>query len=209
MDIAGQESDETLLRRIGRGDEAAFALLVRRHSDKFYALAWRMLADRGDAEDVVQEAFLKLWQNPALYNADKGVRFTTWFYRVVTNLAIDRSRKRGRTVYSERLELFESAQTSPEQNAANVQKEKALEAAIQDLPEKQRAALNLCFYEELSNKDAAAILGIGVKALESLLMRAKAGLRKALESNGMIESRPQPERGQGGDYDERKKRKSA
>ena len=84
--------DESLLERVGEGDGAAFAVLVRRHRDRYYRLAYRYTARHEEAEDIVQVAFIKLWETPDIWNPRRGARFTTWFYRVVVNLCLD-SRK--------------------------------------------------------------------------------------------------------------------
>lgn len=187
MTALDEENDESLVARVQGGDHQAFALLVRRHSGMFYAAAYRMLNSAAEAEDVVQDSFLKFWNNPGLWDPRRKVKFTTWFYRVVTNAAIDAGRRRKRTVSGEGVfEILPDARPGAEEtlHAAHVQD--ALENAIQALPERQRAALNLCFYEGLSNKEAAEILGIKHKALESLLMRAKAGVKDHLMQDGFL-----------------------
>lgn len=188
-------SDEELMVRVKSADHEAFSVLVTRHTRMFYAAAYRMYPYQDEAEDIVQEAFLKLWQRPEIWKADKGAKFTTWFYRVVTNLAIDYARKKKNTKGFEVLDRITDDSAS-QQDAMEVdQQQQMLEQAIQELPERQRIALNLCFYEELSNKEAAEIMEVGVKALESLLMRAKAGLKDILIRQGSL-SEYQKEEGQ-------------
>lgn len=172
--------DESLMVRIQKGDHQAFSILVRRHAQRFFAAAYRMSGRADEAEDVVQEAFLKLWQRPQAFDAGKGAKFTTWFYRVVTNLAIDKGRRRKNEVGPSALDFIADDRESAQACLEVSEKGRAVEAAIQSLPARQKLALNLCFYEELSNKEAAEILGVGVKALESLLMRAKAALKEKL-----------------------------
>ena len=181
--MAGQEqdNDESLMVRVSRGDHQAFATLVERHSDMFYAAAYRMCGQVQESEDVVQDAFLKLWQKPDSFDPKKGTKFSTWMYRVVTNLAIDHLRKKkGKYDSADALEYLVDEAPAADVRISMDEEQLVLETAIQKLPERQKAALNLCFYEGLSNKEAADILDIGVKALESLLMRAKAGLRENL-----------------------------
>lgn len=163
--------------RVLQADHGAFSELVRRHSQRFYACAYRMCRNAELSEDVVQDAFLKLWQRPEIWDADKGAKFTTWFYRIVTNQAIDAMRKIKPTSGSDVLEFLSDGLIGQDENLALRQQQEQVERAIAALPERQRIALNLCFYEELSNREAAEIMDVGVKALESLLMRAKAGLR--------------------------------
>lgn len=176
--------------RVKRGDHGAFAMLARRHANMYFAAAYRMSGDSHEAEDVVQEAFLKLWSKPAAFDVSKGVKFTTWFYRVVTNLAIDRRRKYGRIKVSDDIPDMPDQSMRADESLQEAQERGALEAAIQALPDRQRAALNLCFYEGLSNKEAALAMGVGIKALESLLMRAKTALKEHFVREGLIRENP-------------------
>lgn len=182
----GQESDEILLQKIAAGNAGAFSLLVNRHADRFYAVAWRLCANKHDAQDVVQEAFLKLWQFPEKFDPGKGAKFTTWFYRVVCNVALDGRRKSANRRETEVSGLIADSGMRQDEVLQMSEDQLLLERAIADLPEKQRAALNLCFYEGLSNAEAAGILGIRIKALESLLMRGKAGVRDRLIRSGVL-----------------------
>lgn len=174
------DSDESLVARICEGDHQAFSQIVEQHSGLFFHAAYRMCANSEEAEDIVQDAFLKLWDKPEAFRADKGAKFTTWFYRVVTNLAIDRTRRRKPQTHPDVLDYIADQKPLADEALEQNQKGDVLEAAIQKLPERQKAALNLCFYEGLSNKEAAEILNVGVKGLESLLMRAKKSLKEQL-----------------------------
>ena len=178
------EDDESLMVYIRNGDHEAFAVLVTRHSRMFYAAAYRMCSHQEEAEDIVQDAFLKLWKNPERWDPENGAKFTTWFYRVVTNQALDHVRKKKPSSKSDILDRFEDDRPDQLESLEESRLQGDLEEAIQALPDRQKAALNLCFYEGLSNKEAAEILGVGVKALESLLMRAKSGLRDELARAG-------------------------
>ncbi|MCB9989654.1 MAG: sigma-70 family RNA polymerase sigma factor [Rhodospirillales bacterium] len=182
-----QYDDESLVALIKQQDHRAFSILVNRHTDRFYGLAWRMTANNQEAEDIVQEAFLKLWQNPALYNPRKNAKFVTWFYRVVTNISIDRLRRNKKTVGVDHFDYVADDRAGQDENMEADERQEYLERAIQDLPDKQKTALNLCFYEGLSNKEAADIMGVKIKALESLLMRAKAGIKDRLIRQGLRE----------------------
>ena len=173
--------------RIQRADHQAFATLVRRHSGMFYACAYRVSGVQEEAEDAVQDAFLKLWKKPALWQVGRGAKFTTWFYRVVVNTATDRLRRNVRYSPGDAPLEYMSDDAPPQDDIMEEEeRQRALEGAIQALPERQKLALNLCFYEGLSNKEAADILGVGLKALESLLMRAKSGLKQALSEQGIL-----------------------
>ena len=178
--------DEALMARVQMRDHDAFSVLVARHTNRFFACAYRYTRHAQDAEDVVQDAFVKLWRKPGSWDAEKGAKFTTWFTRVVTNTALDHLRKKRPDADTDQVE---SAQDKNDitQEIEMSEQQAALEEAIQSLPERQQMALNLCFYDEMSNKDAAEMMDIGVKALESLLMRAKAGVRDTLTRNGVLE----------------------
>jgi RNA polymerase sigma-70 factor (ECF subfamily) len=169
-------SDEFLLQNLQEGSHEAFTELVNRHSRRFFGLAYRLVSNKSDAEDIVQEAFLKLWDRPRLWKPGGEAKFTTWFYRVVINLCLDHKKKRRPLSLSEDVDPVDA---NPGQDALlDVhQKQAALEKFIWELPERQQLALNLCFYEGLSNEQAAKIIGVKLKALQSLLMRAKTTLK--------------------------------
>lgn len=178
------DNDESLMRMIRQGSHQAFAILVRRHTDRFYAAAFRMTGRAAEAEDMVQDAFLKIWQKPDLWKDDKGAKFTTWFYRILVNQNIDRMRKGQKMAADNSVLPFVADQRSgPEEETAMNEEQRQIETAIAALPERQRTALNLCFYEGLSNADAAGVMGVKIKALESLLIRAKTGLRDYMKRN--------------------------
>lgn len=170
--------DWQCLSAIREGDHAAFECLVNRHAQRYYRLAFRLLRREQDAEDVVQDAFLHLWQHPNSYDPAKATRFTTWFYRVITHRCIDRQRswRRFLPLTEEQPDHALGADTS----LGISEEQRLVEQAIARLPTRQRIAITLTFYEALSNKEAAEIMKIKVGALESLLMRAKSTLREKL-----------------------------
>lgn len=165
-----------MLEHIADGSHHAFSILVERHTPRFYAVAYRFLRSRAEAEDIVQDAFLKLWERPGMWQSDRQAKFTTWFYRVVVNLCLDKQKKKAPLPMPEYVEFADGTPAQDEMLAAR-QAQQVLEAAIAQLPERQRTALNLCFYEGLSNQEAADIMGVNLKALQSLLMRAKMTLK--------------------------------
>lgn len=178
MDISVPHlDDESLIRQVQNGKHEAFAELVNRHSKRFYGTAYRLLFSRTDAEDVVQQAFLKLWERRLSWNQNKGAKFTTWFYRIVVNLCLDHKRKKRPMPLSENMEIVDR-QDGQDMLLQKKQKRVLLDLFIQELPERQQVALNLCFYEGLSNQEAAEIIGIKLKALQSLIMRAKTTLKE-------------------------------
>lgn len=152
-------------------------MLVTRHTARYYGLAYRTLFNKMEAEEVVQESFLKLWQRPEAFDRGKGTRFSTWFYRVVANTCIDRNRKK-KPVLVEDIDLASAQESSADDAYYRKEQKRLVDSLILDLPDTQRMALNLCFYEELSNQEAADIMGLNLKALQSLIIRAKSTLKE-------------------------------
>lgn len=174
-----ETADEALMARIAGGDRVAFSTLVSRHLDRAVRTAQRLLGDRGEAEDVAQDAFLRVWQHADRWRPEGG-RFTTWLYRVVVNAAIDRLR-RPRTAPIEDVAEPEDERPNAFRTLHQAEVAKSVRAAVGELPERQRTALTLCHYEGLGNIEAAEVMGITVGALESLLIRAKRHLRERLQ----------------------------
>jgi RNA polymerase sigma-70 factor (ECF subfamily) len=172
--------DHDLLARIQQGSHQAFAVLVQRHSDRFYRLAYRYAQDRDAAEDIVQEAFLRLWENPSSWQPQRNTKFTTWFYRIVVNLCLDWRKRKRPVELDEAIALADERETLDE-TLIRSEEQRLLEGAIAALPERQRLALNLCFGEGLSNQEAADVMGLKLKALQSLIMRAKATLKERMK----------------------------
>lgn len=172
--------DRELLMLIQEGSHGAFAALARRHAERFYRLAYRYVQDREAAEDLVQDAFLKLWEDPAKWQPDRNSRFTTWFYRVMVNLSLDWQKKKRPVAVEEGPEMVDP-EAPPEAALIRAQRDRLLEKEIAGLPERQRTALNLCFGTGLSNREAAEVMGVNLKALQALLMRAKATLKERLK----------------------------
>lgn len=183
---AGRDTDErALMTCVAAGDAQAFELLVTRHNAMVHAIAWRMLGDATEAEDVVQEAFVKLWVNAKGWTPAGG-GLGGWLRRISTNACLDRLR-RSRFVADE--ELPERADEAPPADVAldATRRREAVAASIQALPDRQRAAIVLTYHEGVSNIEAAEILGIGVKALESLLVRARQALTRTLADRGLLD----------------------
>lgn len=167
------------MAKAGQGDASAFAGLVHRHSAWAVGFVERLLGIRADAEDVVQQAFLRVWQNAEDWQPN--AKFRTWFYQILYRLAVDQIRVRRRQPGFE--ELDEQAHAHPDDPASHWQQQRQgadIRAALMSLPERQRTALVLCHYQGLSQKEAAALLAVNEGALESLLSRARAGLRQRL-----------------------------
>ncbi|GAB4125668.1 MAG: RNA polymerase sigma factor [Rhodothalassiaceae bacterium] len=171
--------DEDLLARISDGDRVAFAMLVTRHGNRSLAIAEHLLGDRAEAEDVVQESFVKLWTDASRFDPARA-RFATWFYRVLSNAALDRLRRRRRLVALPDGYDGVDGEDDAEETMLRDQRVCRVRAAIDALPERQRLALVLCHFEGISNREAGEIMKLGVKGVESLLVRARRQLRASL-----------------------------
>jgi RNA polymerase sigma-70 factor (ECF subfamily) len=176
-----EKGDHELLTLIQGGSRDAFAGLVRRHTERFYRLAYRYVQNRETAEDIVQDAFLKLWEDPGKWQPERNSKFTTWFYRIVVNLCLDWQKRKRPVVLDDELPLADERETV-EEAMIRAHEQKLLEREIAALPERQRRALNLCFDEGLSNREAAEVMGLNLKALQSLIMRAKTTLKERIKA---------------------------
>ena len=174
-----RDGDDTLIARTAGGDERAFAELIARHGDRIAALARHLLGPAADTDDIVQESFLRLWTQAPAWRPG-GAQVSTWLYRVASNLCIDRLRKPAATALDTIAEPADP-RPRPDQDHAASRAAMRVEAALQQLPPRQRMALVLCHFEELSNIEASELMGITVEALESLLARGRRTLRHALE----------------------------
>lgn len=164
--------------RAGRGDPAAIQALVARKLPRILALATRMLGDAAEAEDVAQEAMLRVWRQAPKWQPG-AARFDTWLHRVGLNLCYDRLRRRRETPVADPPEQPDPG-PAPDAGLAAADLGVQVDRALAALPERQREAIVLCHYQELSNIDASALMGISVEALESLLSRGRRALRAAL-----------------------------
>ncbi|MET0545682.1 MAG: RNA polymerase sigma factor [Caulobacterales bacterium] len=177
--MSDQDPDIEDVRRIAAGDAAAAASLVRRRAPKILALARRMLNDPAEAEDVAQEVFLRVWKHAGSWQPG-AAKFETWLHRVATNLCLDRLRRRREVRMGDDFpEIPDDAPSSDETIMAS-QRLLRVREALDALPERQRMAIELCNFQELSNIEAAAALEVSVDALESLLARGRKSLRQAL-----------------------------
>ncbi|MDE1149248.1 MAG: RNA polymerase sigma factor [Azospirillaceae bacterium] len=177
--ILPEPGDDALLARIAEGDRQAFALLAGRHAPKAMKLAQRILGNAADADEVVQEAMLRVWTGAKNWIPDGRARFSTWLHRVVVNLCVDRRR---RPAFAGLEGIPEPPDPTPSAVSmmARQQTAKLVSQALAELPERQRLAVTLCYYEERSAADAAQILSLSVSAVESLLARARRALRVRL-----------------------------
>jgi len=170
--------DASLVAAAANGDAAAFRSLVDRHLSGVLAVARRMLRDDAEAEDVAQEALLRLWRSAdGLEVGPQGLR--PWLRRVVSNLCVDRMRSGRRLMVVEEVpDRAEPATQLTQMEARDVSQR--VDAALKELPDRQRMALTLFHYEGLSQVEVGRIMGISDEAVESLLARARRNLKGAL-----------------------------
>lgn len=173
--------DEALLVLYANGDRLAAAALTRRLVPRVLGYAARLLADRAEAEDVTQEAMLRLWKIAPDWRSGEA-QVSTWLYRVVTNLVTDRQRARLRRAATTLDDAPEVADEGRGAVAGMIEADRmaALDAALAKLPDRQRQAVVLRHLEGLSNPEIAVIMDIGTEAVESLTARGKRSLAAIL-----------------------------
>jgi RNA polymerase sigma-70 factor (ECF subfamily) len=178
-----------LARRALKGDQQAFAEIVALYQDKLYHMAFRMLGSRQEAEDVTQEAFLRVYRNLDRY--DESMKFSTWIYRIATNLCIDRLRKR-KAIYSLDAEsnehegldgyaLIPSDNRTPESETLLTETQRIVREAIDTLPAKYKSVMVLRYLHDLSLQEIGEVLDMPVTTVKTRVHRGREFLRKKLE----------------------------
>ena len=175
-----KQDDNVLLVAFAKGDRSAAQQLTERLMPKIYSHAYYRLGNIADAEDVTQEAFLKLWKIAPNWKYDKA-QVSTWLYRVVYNLCKDRYRRATLENLSSAQEVIDGIQ-SPTDNIDAQYRQKALYDAMSILPENQRLAIQLRHIDELSNPEIAEIMELSIEAVESLTARGKRKLIEILQT---------------------------
>lgn len=191
-------TDTALMRLVSHGDRRAFSMLVERYLGRAMVIVRGFDGLAGDAEDIAQEAFSRVWikapkwvapdENTSLAErqASGQASFTTWFQRIVVNLCIDRQRRLGKSrgrrfIDLETAPILVDEAPDPARHLLQRERDGQVRRAIDALPERQRLAITLCAMEGHSNADAASIMGLHIKALEGLLVRARRHLRQYLQ----------------------------
>ncbi|MGO9204518.1 MAG: RNA polymerase sigma factor [Limisphaerales bacterium] len=189
--LSTDERDANDMSRLAGGHDAALNDLMERHAGRLFHYLARSLQDEGDAADLAQETFVKIYQNRAKF--DPGRKFTTWLYAIASNLVRDRYRWRSR---HQRVSLdaehdrtgpglkdtLTAAEPPPDQSLQTEERAEVVRKAVAALPEELRSAVILSEYEGLSQAEIGAVLRCSAKAVESRLYRARGHLRKRLES---------------------------
>ena len=180
--IAANEAvaDVELVQRVALGERDAVRQVVDTHLTSLTQFASRMLGDPKEAEDVTQETFLRLWRRAKGWKPQ--AKLSTWLHRVAYNLCVDKLRARRVRAGAEPLQTTEPP-TVPVSVLERREAAQAVNEALAELPDRQRAAINLVYYQGLRNYEAAQIMGVHVDALESLLARARRKLRQRLQGS--------------------------
>jgi RNA polymerase sigma-70 factor (ECF subfamily) len=175
-------SDDALLVLYANGDSRAAAELMQRLAPRSFGVAMRVLGNAAEAEDVTQEAMMRLWRMAPDWEPGQA-KVSTWLYRVVMNLCIDlKRRQRGGHIDLDAIpEPPDPARSAPE-HLQELARQDALQQALMQLPERQRQAVVLRHIEELTNPEISGIMEISVEAVESLTARGKRTLAKILAS---------------------------
>ena len=181
--ITTSSSDQELLEAVrDRQNKTAFEFIVRRYEEKVFGLCFRIINSREEAEDIAQEVFIKLWEQPDDWQP--AAKFSTWLYKVTTNRCLNRLRflkfKSFLPFTSEFDEFYVSDENSPESDLISIEKSKLFQQAFLKLPGRQKAALHLRYWENLPVGEVAEALGVTVKSAESLIYRGKKALGERL-----------------------------
>ena len=171
-----QLDEARLVALVRKGDQRAYSDLVVRHLPAIEVYAKRIVNDDTLAQDIAQDVMVVLWQRSSDFNPNKA-RLTTWLHRIAHNRCIDVLRKRQREVS---WDPSESEHPLTESDTPRAQQ--PIDVALMRLPESQRTALVLTYYQNLSNREVAEIMNSSVRAVESLLVRARGNLKKQLET---------------------------
>jgi RNA polymerase sigma-70 factor (ECF subfamily) len=175
-----EASDEELMALVSAGDHAAFRALMGRHMRRAIRVAQGVTGNAAEADDVGQEAFVRVWRRAASFDPAIA-RFTTWMHQIVVNLAIDRMRR-------PRTEPIELAEEMPDQAPGalsvliDAEEQQAVRSALAQMPERQRAAITLFHFEGLSGRESAQAMSLTESAFESLLTRARATLKQHVQA---------------------------
>ena len=179
MTIEPEAPDSELARRAADGEREAFALLVERHYEFIFRLAWRMTGDRDDAQDIAQEVCYRLGKAIRSYRA--GSAFTTWLYAIVVNAVRDAARRHARD--AAKVHAWASyAATTGEAEPEPHEPADALWAAVRELPPKQCEAVTLVYGEELSHADAAELMGCTEATVSWHIHEAKKRLKTIMSA---------------------------
>ncbi len=178
-----EATDHELIERVRGGDDEAFRVIVERHSRAIYGSAWRVTGNSADADDVVQETFLRAYRSMGSF--DSRAKFATWLHRIAINCALDlidsRRRREGRIDTGRDLSLVVSNAASPDRLALGSELQRAMEAALRDLTRNERTAFVLRHFEGMPLEEIGKVLGTQINATKNTVFRAVKKLREQLQ----------------------------
>jgi RNA polymerase sigma-70 factor, ECF subfamily len=174
------DADHFLIVQIAQKNQLAYRELMHKYMDLCVRVAERMVGNRQDAEDITQIVCFKIWHEAERWQPQ--AKFSTWLYRVVLNASIDHKRRQV-PVANLDLDLVEDQKPGAEKTLIDRERGSHVRRAIGDLGERQRAAIILSYYEQISNKEAANVMGLPLGAFEQLLYRARQNLKQDLREN--------------------------
>lgn len=176
---AAIRADDRLMRAVAAGDDEAFGRVITAESPRLTRFVAAVLCDLGEAEEVVQEALIRLWRNADAW--EPRARIGTWLHQVAYRLSIDRLRRRRPHVDIDDLDdVLEDDTPSPERQLSRIEDVRLVHEALDRMPDRQRAVIVLAHFQELGQAEASAIMGMSEHAYESLLARARRRLRGLL-----------------------------
>jgi RNA polymerase sigma-70 factor (ECF subfamily) len=181
-DAPGRTAEIGEMRAIAAGDQDAFARLIGREAPRLLRFAQGVLGDLEEAEDVVQDTLMRLWQNASNWRPE--ARIGTWLHTICYNAAVDRLRRRRLFVDERLLEDFADEADLAETRLVRAETVRSVREAIEQLPERQRTAVLLFHFQDMAQRDAAAVMGVSDTAFESLLARARRQMRRWLGAEG-------------------------
>ena len=181
------DPDADLIFGLRAGDERALSSLMDRHMSAIHKLAFYMLGDQMAAEDITQSVFLKTWTHMPTWQTGQA-KLLTWMRRVATNACLDALKKK-KPIYTDDVPDVNDEADTPFEALARAQQRQYVQAALGALPDNQRAAVTLSYYQGVSQKEGAAILEISEGAYESLLVRARKNLKARLSESKNLENK--------------------
>ncbi|HUU57000.1 MAG TPA: sigma-70 family RNA polymerase sigma factor [bacterium] len=174
--------DGDLVRRARDGDHDAFGVIVETYRDRLFGLAVGILRNRSAAEDVVQEAFIKAYKNLKGFRGDSSIY--TWLYRIAVNTAhnhLRRASRRTEVDFEDVAPIIETRGQNPAESTANAELGTAIDGAIQDLPPRQREVFMLHYFERMTHREIAEVLGVTEGAIKANFFHAVQKLKGALK----------------------------
>lgn len=179
--------DDYYIKQVLKGKTNAFAILVERHKDMVFTLAMKMLKDRGEAEEVAQDTFVKCYQSLARFKGES--KFSTWLYKIAYNKCLDSLKRNKRYVIPDSISAMEGKggeELNALQQIAKKDRDKAVQQAIRTLPEEEQLLILLYYFEELAIKEIAKIVHLSEANIKVKLFRSRKFLYELLDKNTLI-----------------------